>query len=81
MDANEMRATADLLAELAVLAEEREAAYATRAKDPDRWRAAKTAYAEARSYWRAVAQSVGQRVQITPQPVTVGAKVNAPKEA
>jgi hypothetical protein len=75
MDANEMRATAELLADLAVLAEEREAAYETRRDDPERWTAAKTAYAEARSYWRGVAQSVGQRVQITPQPVAVSAAV------
>lgn len=50
----ELRAQRDLIDQILELSDEREAAYAERETDPDRWRAAKQAYAESRRFWRSV---------------------------
>ena len=44
----------ELLQDLVEVEEERAAAYETREEDRERWRAAKAAYAEKRSFWRAI---------------------------
>lgn len=52
---SELRAQRDLIDQILDISEERESAYEQRDANPERWRAAKQAYAEARRHWRDVA--------------------------
>lgn len=60
--------------ELADLEKEREAAFATRDKDPERWQAAKTAYAQFRSFMRAYRRPADVEVTASAQTAEVAAK-------
>lgn len=50
-----LREQRDVLDDLIEAQEEREAAYAVREKDPERWRVAKHGYAAKRRFWREAA--------------------------
>ncbi len=60
-------------------AAERSAAYEVRHTDPERWRTAKQAYADLRSFWRSVRMNA-DATTVTPDTVAGSADTNAPGE-
>lgn len=70
---NNLRAQRDLIDDCIAVAEERDAAYAERETNPERWRAAKQAYADKRRFWREISSLDA------PQEVPEGSAVATPE--
>lgn len=52
---DELRAQRDLIDAILAISDEREEAFTQRETNPERWKAAKQAYADQRRFWREVA--------------------------
>jgi hypothetical protein len=80
---SEVQAQIEFWQAIQAVSAERDAAYATKVEDPDRWRAAKQAYADVRSFFSALHQSghgdAVEGVVVTPEPVEATGEALAPE--